>query len=56
MELIIKLDDKNYNLNFDKNIIFFGKNNLYKNKFINELTSSLTKNKNNIFTIVFVLQ
>ena len=25
MELIIKLDDKNYNLNFDKNIIFLGK-------------------------------
>ena len=48
MELIIKLDDKNYNLNFDKNIILFGKNNLYKNKFINELMSSLTKNKNNI--------
>lgn len=48
MELIIKLDDKNYNLNFDKNIILFGKNNLYKNKFINEFMSSLTKNKNNI--------
>ena len=48
MELIIKLDGSNYNLNFDKNIILFGKNNLYKNKFINELTNSLTKNKNNI--------
>ena len=48
MELIIKLDDKNCNLNFDKNIILFGKNNSYKNKFINELTNSLTKNKNNI--------
>ena len=48
MELIMKLDGSNYNLNFDKNIILFGKNNLYKNKFINELTNSLTKNKNNI--------
>lgn len=48
MELIIKLDDKNCNLNFNKNIILFGKNNSYKNKFINELTNSLTKNKNNI--------
>ena len=48
MELIIKLDDKNCNLNFDKNIILFGKNNSYKNKFINELTNSLKKNKNNI--------
>lgn len=48
MELILNYDNNTYNLNLERNIIIFGKNNVYKNKFFNELSTSLIKGKKNI--------
>lgn len=47
MEIVVSIDDTQNIIKLDKNIIFFGKNNNYKNKVLSTLTSGLLgKNKN----------
>lgn len=50
MELIIKHQEKLYNLNLEQNIIIFGENNSFKNSFINNIVGCF-KGKNKSFLI-----
>lgn len=48
MEIVVNVDNQNHIINLDKNVIFFGRNNSYKNKIINGITNGLLGKKKNI--------